>query len=77
MDRPGEKYLKQHQRLARGDPDPFDNSGFGVEKMASMCAGGGEGMNRKHLRDHERGASVPVGGNQANADHGPHKKGVL
>jgi len=45
--------------------------------MESMCAGGGEGMNRKHLRDHERGASVPVGGNQANADHGPHKKGVL
>jgi hypothetical protein len=71
MDKPNERYLKQHQRIARGDPDPFDTSGFGVESFASMNGGGGN-TSKRTLRDHERGAKPPIGGNQSNPDHGDH-----
>lgn len=66
---PGINYRK---RIAMGDTNPESGENFGCDKMDSHAAGNKPAKGEKHLGDHERGASGPIGRNQANADHGPH-----
>ena len=64
-----EPLLKQHQLLARGEPLPSGN--FEVAALSSHSAGGPKGgKSDGMLKDHQRGAAPPIGGNQANPDHG-------
>lgn len=63
--------LKQHQMLARGEG--LMSGSFDVDPLSSHAAGGPAPTGSGTLPDHQRGAKPPIGGNQAQPDHGPHR----
>lgn len=68
-DKPWERYVSPRKRMAMGDKDPLNVGNYDVEPFSSGTVNGG-GRTRGYLGDHERGAAPPIGGNQANPDHG-------
>lgn len=64
--------IRLRKRIAMGDKHPLDMGDFGCDGLDSHAAGNKPAKSEKHLADHERGAGAPRGGNQSNADHGPH-----
>lgn len=63
-----EKYVSPRKALGMGGSMPSGD--YGVESLASKAVNGSAGSGNGYLKDHERGASPPIGGNQANPDHG-------
>lgn len=62
--------LKQHQLMARGEG--LLSGDFDVPKLSSHAAGGPAPAGAGYLKDSQRAAKPPIGGNQSNPDHGPH-----
>lgn len=61
------------KRLAMGKPLPEGT--FGVEPLGGVQGDAHTPVAREvHLKDHERGAGPPINGNQANPNHGDHRK---
>ena len=75
MDKPGEKFMRQHYRIASGDPDPLWPSGdrFGVTDM-QVEMHTPVPRPQEHLHEHHRGPPVHHSfgkhRSQANPDHG-------
>lgn len=65
------QYLKMHQRMARGE-DVLNMVIPGVEPIKQK-AGPSSPVYAAPMPDSQR--HVPIGGNQANPDHGPHGNG--
>lgn len=66
-----DKYVSPRKRAAMGG-NPLKPDDFGVDKLSSHAAGG-PAPARGMLKDHERAASGPIDGNQANPDHGDYE----
>jgi len=60
--------IPMHKKLAMGEALPEGT--FGVPPFSATCAGGGMTKTNTIIPDHQRAAGLPVGGNQANPDHG-------
>lgn len=73
MDRMMDWGMSPRKRIASGDKDALDVGDFKVDHLDSHAAGN-KPYNKGNalLADGQRGAKPPMGGNQANADHGPH-----
>ncbi len=63
-----EKFISPRKRLAMGGTMP--DGDFGVDSLASRVAGGPTSQGSGYLKDDERGAGPPLGGNQRQPDHG-------
>lgn len=62
-------YVSPRKREAMGG-DPLKPDTFGVDQFGSSTVNGPAPGKGGYLKDHERGARPPIGGNQANPDHG-------
>jgi len=62
-----DKYVSPRKALAMGGSMPTGD--YGVEQLASKAVNGPSGVGNGHLKDHERTAGPPIGGNQANPKH--------
>ena len=75
MDKPGEKFERQHYRMASGDPDPLFPTGerFGVTCMQTEMHTPVP-QKQAHLHDRHRGPPVHHSAGrlpaQSNPDHG-------
>ncbi len=61
------KYVSPRKAMAMGGSMPSGD--YGVESLASKAAGGPTTQGNGYLKDHERTAGPPIGGNQANPKH--------
>jgi hypothetical protein len=59
MDKPGEKYIPQHKRIAMGDPDPFETGNFGCGSAFESV--GGESTPRGTMKEGSRAITRPRG----------------
>lgn len=64
--------IRLQKQIAMGDTNAMSPGDFGVDSLSSHAAGGPgpKASVSGTLGDHERGAAPPVGGHQANPNHG-------
>ena len=69
-----ERFISPRKRMAMGDEDPLRVGDYDVTPLSEVqgMAGSATKAGNSYLKDDERTARSPIGGNQANPNHGEH-----